>query len=193
MSATVIYMTVAIVGGILFAAGLIKFLRAHFERSHRMAGEEEAGTDRTVPRSPIEQRAWWGLIITLTTAIVLSWVLLAHGSTSFFINRGTRLLFLAISFGGMIAYLTMLLVTRQRVSRQEVLMDERDRMIIDKAPSVQLVAAFIALGTWTLVLTEVYWEEGQIPLLFADLILWSTFLVCVLARFVGILLGYRKL
>lgn len=190
---TVVYLSIAILGGILVVVGLFRFIRAHFELPHRMAAEGTSRIDPNPPATPLGRRAWWGLLIGSVTAMSLVSLLTANGTSAVFENRGTRLLFLAIGLGGMVAYSVMVLVTRRSVAEHEELMDERDRMIMAKAPSVQLVAGFITLIVWVLVLTEVYWKAKAVPIHFLDLILWSTFLVCVLARSVAILVGYRRL
>jgi hypothetical protein len=78
-------------------------------------------------------------------------------------------------------------ITLARVRRS---MDERDREIMNRAPAVRSAAALVTLAAWSVVLTEAYRDEGSVPLIFPNLIFASTFMVSVLARSVGVLLGY---
>ena len=43
---------------------------------------------------------------------------------------------------------------------------------------------------WTMALTEVYWEAGQIPISMLTLLFWSCMIMLFLARSVGIIVGY---
>ena len=71
-----------------------------------------------------------------------------------------------------------------------MVLDERDRGIAMRAYAVSFIAAFVALGAWAIGLTEVYWAEGSIPIDYPSHIFWSTFIVGLLSREVGILMGY---
>ena len=72
-------------------------------------------------------------------------------------------------------------------------MDERDKVIMGRAPVVQLWAVFISLAVWSIALTEIYWDQGHIPVIFPYLILMSLFIVNVLAQSLGILIGYWRM
>ena len=64
---------------------------------------------------------------------------------------------------------------------------------MDKAAQMQLVAIFFSLGGWCIALTEIYHDAGQIPVVFASLILISVLIINSLAQSLGILIGYRAL
>lgn len=102
------------------------------------------------------------------------------------------MLLVALLVGGLIAYLIMLSSTRWKKGQAEVTMDERDRLIMDRAPKIQLWAVFLSLVAWTIGLTEFYWGEGQIPVIVPYLVLMSTFIVNTLAQSLGILIGYWR-
>ena len=72
-------------------------------------------------------------------------------------------------------------------------MDERDRVIMGRAPVVQLWAVIISLAVWMIALTEFYWDGGQIPVGFPYLILFSTLIVSTVSQSVGILIGYWRM
>ncbi len=62
-----------------------------------------------------------------------------------------------------------------------------------KAPIIQLWAVSISLAVWSIALTEIYWDQGQIPVIFPYLILMSLFIVNVLSQSIGILIGYWRM
>ena len=69
---------------------------------------------------------------------------------------------------------------------------ERDRFIVVRATKVQLLAVIFSLVIWMIGLTEIYWDQGAIPIVFPYLILMSTLIVSTLAQSIGILIGYRR-
>jgi hypothetical protein len=170
MHTTQIYMASAVLGGILAAVGLGVFLRRHFTPSQTGGG----GIPGKTPPAPLEKRAWWGLGIT-------------HE------DRPTRLIVLAIVIVGALAYAVLAHRTRLARGAGEVMIDERDRMIIERAPAVQLYAVFIALAVWCIALTEVYWERGAIPVFYPYVMFWTTYAVGIIAWSVAVLVGYRRL
>ena len=52
---------------------------------------------------------------------------------------------------------------------------ERDRGILARSLSVESMIVELSLVAWTVVLTEVYWDEGVAPVGYFRLIFWSTF------------------
>ena len=70
-------------------------------------------------------------------------------------------------------------------------MDERDQMILGKTVRLQLTVVLASLLIWAIVLTEVYWAQKSMPLVFAYLIFLSSLIVNFLAMPIGVLLGYR--
>jgi len=84
----------------------------------------------------------------------------------------------------------MLFLTRGKPGK--VTMDERDRMIMSQVPRVQFAAVVISLVVWAIALTEVYWDEGQIPVIFPYIIALATTIVNTLAICAGVLIGYRR-
>ena len=77
--------------------------------------------------------------------------------------------------------------------RKRGMVDERDRLIMDRAPRVQWLAVVFSLVAWTIALTEIYWEQGQIPVVFLYLIFMSVLIVSTLAQSLGIIIGYWRM
>ena len=135
--------------------------------------------------APLQKRALYGLVLGVVWVIAIVMVFIVKGGVSTFSeDTGFRLILAGLFVGGLIANLL--------VMRKPSQVDERDKLIMVRAPKVQLLAVFIALAVWTISLTEYYWDEGQIPVNFSYIILHSLFIVNVLAQSVGILVGYRK-
>lgn len=179
------WVLIAAVAGLFFGVGLWSFVRSGFDRSG--AGSEE-GVAEPLPMTPQQRRAWWGLGIGVLMSVALVAVVTAAGPSSYHADRTTRLITLAIFGAGVIAYFVMLAVTRR--SAAGIVTDERDRVIMTRALSVALLAGFLTLVAWTIVLTELYWDERAIPIDYATFVLWSTFIAALLGREVGILMGY---
>jgi len=139
--------------------------------------------------APLQKRALYGLVIGIVWAIAIIVVFIAKGGvTAYTEGPGMRAILAALLIGGLIAYSAMMTLTLRKPSQ----VDERDRLIIGRAPKVQLWAVIISLAVWSIALTEAYWDQGQIPVIFPYLIFMSIFIVNTLAQSAGILIGYRK-
>jgi len=139
--------------------------------------------------APLQKRALYGLVIGVVWATAIIAVFIAKGGiTTFNEDPAIRSILAAILIGGLLAYSVMMITTLHKPGQ----VDERDRLIINRAPLVQLWAIIISLAVWMITLTEVYWDQGQIPVVFPYLIFMSLFIVNVLAQSAGILIGYWR-
>jgi len=140
--------------------------------------------------APLQKRAWYGLVIGLVFAVALLLVFITRGDvTTFDEDLGFRMIVYALWVGGLVAYLIVMNLTLRKPGQ----IDERDRLILGRAPKIQLLAVIFSLAAWSIALTEVYWDQGQIPVIFATLMLISTLVVSTLAQSVGILIGYWRI
>jgi len=140
--------------------------------------------------APLQKRAWYGLAIGIVWAIAIIVVFITKGGVSAYTeDQGMRVILAALFIGGLLAYSVMMITALRK--RGQV--DERDRLIMSRAPVVQLWAVFISLAVWSIALTEIYWDQGQIPVIFPYLVFMSLFIVNVLAQSVGILIGYWRM
>ena len=136
--------------------------------------------------APLQKRALYGLALGIVWAVAIIVIFIAKGgATAYAEDQGMRATLTGIFIGGIIAYSVMML-TLSKTGKVE----ERDRLIMGRAPVVQLWAVFIALAVWMIALTEIYWDQGQIPVIFAYIIFLSLFIVNVLAQSIGTLIGY---
>jgi len=138
----------------------------------------------------LQKRALYGLVIGIVWAIAIIVVFIAKGGVTAYTEDPMMRVILAVLFiGGLIAYFIMMRLTLRKPGQ----VDERDRLILSRAPVVQLWAVFISLAVWSIALTEIYWDWGQIPVIFPYLVFMSLFIVNVLAQALGILIGYWRM
>ena len=141
----------------------------------------------------LQKRAWFGLAIGVVWAVSILVVLITKGGvTAYTEDPGMRAIVAAVLLGGATAYVIMMFRTRWKPSQVKVTIDERDRLIMGRALRIQLWAVIFSLVAWAIALTEIYWSQGQIPVIFPYLILISILIVNILAQSAGILLGYRR-
>ena len=95
----------------------------------------------------------------------------------------------ALWVGVPLAYLIVVNLTLRKPGQ----VDERDRLIMGRAPMVQLLAVIFSLVAWVIVLTELYWDKGQVPVVFLTLIMISTLIISTIAQSAGILIGYWRM
>ena len=144
--------------------------------------------------APLQKRALYGLVFSILWAVLIVILFIIKGGASVYSQDITMRLTLAgLLIGGAFAYLliTSPLIKLPGVSK--VVIDERDKKIMDRAPRIQLVAVLIALAAWCIGLTEYYWDSGQIPVIFPYIVLLSMLIVNVIAASLGILVGYWRL
>ena len=140
--------------------------------------------------APLQKRAWYSLMIGVVFAIALIVIFIAKGDvTNFDEDLGFRLIVYALWVGVPLAYLVIM----GPILRKPGQVDERDKLIMEKAPQVQYLAVLFSLVAWSLALTEVYWDQGQIPIVFPTIMLISILIISTLAQSIGILVGYWRM
>ncbi|MFC1846839.1 hypothetical protein ACFLYS_02120 [Chloroflexota bacterium] len=138
--------------------------------------------------APLQKRALYSLLIGLVLAITLIAVFVTRDINTFDTDLGFRLIVYALWIGALTASLLVADVTF-RGSRK---FDERDKLIVERAQKIQLLAVILTLVAWMIGLTEVYEDQGQMPVTFAFIITMSTLIVTNLAQSLGILIGYWR-
>jgi len=130
----------------------------------------------------------YGLAFGVVWAVAIIVVFIVKGGVSTFSeDQGFRLIINGLWVGGLIFYGILMLTLRKQSQ-----IDERDRLILGRAPVVQLWAVIFSLVIWTIVLTESYWDQG-IPPIFMYLVFMSTLIVSAVAQSIGILIGYWRM
>jgi len=142
--------------------------------------------------TPQQKRAWYGLVIGIIWSLALVAVFIARGATAFDQDTGTRIMVYALFIAGVLAYVAMLYITGWMMRRQGVIMDERDRMILRKVPVYQTFAVLFTLAAWAVILTEVYHDEGEVPVVFPYLMFFSAIIVNIVFASAGTLIAYWR-
>ena len=139
--------------------------------------------------APLQKRALYSLVIGVIFAIALIVIFVARGDvTTFHEDLGFRAIVYSLWILGLAGSLLMTKLTLRRSAQ----FDERDKLIIDRAQRIQLLAVIFSLAAWNIGLTEVYYNQGHIPVIFAFIIFMSTLIVINLAQSIGILVGYWR-
>lgn len=140
--------------------------------------------------APLQKRALYSLIIGLVLTVALVVVLVAQGDiTAFERDLNLRLVVYAVLIGVPLAYLILVSL----VTRKPTLVDERDKIILLSSHRTQWLALIFSLAAWTIVLTEGYRVQEQVPIAFLNLIFISTLIISTLAQSMGILIGYWRM
>ena len=140
--------------------------------------------------APLQKRALYSLGIGIALAIALIVVIIVKGDvTTFDEDLGFRLIVYAVWVGVPLAYLIVVNLTLRKPGQ----LDERDKLIMGRAPQVQLLAVIFSLVAWVIVLTEVFHDQGQVPVIYLTFIMISTLIISTLAQSLGILIGYWRM
>jgi hypothetical protein len=140
--------------------------------------------------APLQKRALISLFIGITLTITLVVVFVTRDINTFATDLVFRLIVYALWIGVPVVYLLLINLTRLSKLKQ---VDERDRLIMDRAPKIQWLAVIFTLAAWYIILNEVYWNQGQLPVVYLTLIFISILVVSSLAESLGILIGYWRM
>jgi hypothetical protein len=140
--------------------------------------------------TPQQKRAWYGLAIGIIWSLAIVAVFVAKGATAFDEDTVMRFTVYALFAAGVLAYVAMLYITGWRMRREGAIMDERDRMILRKVPVYQMFAVLLTLAAWAIALSEVYHDEGQVPVVFTWLMFYSAIIVNIVFASAGTLIAY---
>ena len=124
--------------------------------------------------APLQKRAWLSLGIGLlfTIAIIVVFVI-KGGIATFTEDQGYRIIVNVLWIGALLASLLMSSFTFRKTGQ----IDERDKLIVDRAQRIQLLAVMFSLAAWTVFLPEVYHSQRQIPIAFIYLIFMSVLII----------------
>jgi hypothetical protein len=140
--------------------------------------------------APLQKRALYSLVIGVVLAIALIMVFILKGDvTAFDEDPGFRLIVYALWIGVPLVYLIIVNLTLRKPEQ----VDERDKLIMGRAPRVQFLAVLFSLIAWVVVLTEVFRDQGQVPVIYLTLIMISALIISTIAQSAGILIGYWRM
>jgi hypothetical protein len=140
--------------------------------------------------APLQKRAWWGLItgLVFAAAFVLVFILMG-GIETFEKSQNFRLIVDVLWIGGLVANLVIVNLVLKNPDK----VDERDKLIAERAPRVQWLAVIFTLVAWVIGLNEAYQETNLIPAVFLYIIFMSVLIVSTLAQCLGIIIGYWRM
>lgn len=139
--------------------------------------------------APLQKRALYSLLIGLVLTAAFVIVLFLQGDiTSFDNNVNVRMVLYAALIGVPLVYLVLVQLTLKKPTQ----VDERDRRIMEKSHKIQWMATIISLAAWSIILTEVFWDRGEVPVVYLNLIFVSILIISSLAQSFGIVIGYRS-
>jgi hypothetical protein len=145
--------------------------------------------------APLQKRALIGLVLGIAWAVATVIVFINGGGVDAFTEDSSfRLLMDGLFVGWLVVYAVLMasILRFGRTAKGAVVVDERDRAILHRAPLTQLWAVIITLVAWAIALTEVYWDQGAVPIMYMYIIFFSSLIVSTLAQSVGILFGYWR-
>lgn len=148
------------------------------------------GEMRGLPAAPLERLGWTGLIVTTAVGVGLVTLVATEGAAFIEQNGAARGVFWILLLVGMGAWFGAWRAIKR--AGGDVVVDERDRAILARSLSVESMIVLLSVITWTIALTEVYRDEGAVPLEYLQLIFWSTFIGGAFGRSLGIVLGYHR-
>ena len=138
--------------------------------------------------APLQKRALYSLGIGITLAIVLIIIVILKDINTFDEDLGFRMIVYALWIGVPLSYLIVVNLTLRKPGQ----IDERDKLIMAKAPMVQYLAILFSLAAWTIALTEAFSDQGHVPVIYITLIMISTLIISTIAQSAGILIGYWR-
>ncbi|MFC2017906.1 hypothetical protein ACFLTQ_01200 [Chloroflexota bacterium] len=138
--------------------------------------------------APLQKRALYSLLIGLILSITLAIVFIIKGVDNFDEDLSFRIIVYVMWVGVPLVHLILVDASLRKPEQ----IDERDRLIKERAPRIQWMAVVFSLAAWVIVLTEHYGDQGQVPLAFLTLIMISTLIVSILSLSIGILIGYWR-
>jgi len=138
--------------------------------------------------APLQKRALYSFLVGLILACALAAVFIIKDINTFDEDEGFRYIVYVLWVGVPVAYLILINLTLRKPTQ----IDERDRLIMERASKTQLSGVIVSLVVWVIALTEAYWETGQVPIIFLTLIMISVLVISTLAQSLGILIGYWK-
>ena len=140
--------------------------------------------------APLQKRALYSLVISVALAIALIVVFVIRGDvTTFNEDLGFRLTVYALWIGVPLVSLIIMKLTLRNPQQ----IDERDKLIMERAPKVQYLAVLFSLVAWVIALTEVFYDQGQVPVIYLTLIMIFTLIISTIAQSAGILIGYWQI
>jgi len=185
-TASVWFPIAALVGaGLIVSVAL--FLRMLVKHRVPATSPEEREELAHLPMTPLQKRAWWGLLIGLAMTLAIVIVIGRASAAVYFEDDDLRLVVLGLLGLTLLSFLFVVVPAGLAAGSRRL--DERDQRVLSSAPHFQAAACLVTVTFWAIALTETFRGEG-IPTDYMYLVSWSTFLAYMVAHSAGILFGY---
>jgi hypothetical protein len=145
-----------------------------------------------LPATPLQRLARWGLLLGVLPGIAAIAMVLHYGAQRIYDDDGLRLVFTGFLLAIIVIFLVVTVRLTTWATRADGALDERDRVILGRAPVFQSAAMLLTLAAWEVGLIEHFHTAGAVPLFYLYLIFWSCWAASLLALPLGILFGYRR-
>ncbi len=145
---------------------------------------------RSLPATPLERLGWVGLAASGGVLAGMAVILLVFGVDGFHEEPLARISFWLLLLVGVGVWTASWYATKRKEGRLPL--DERDRAVLARSFSVESIVVLVSLVAWTVGLTEVFWDEGSVPIAYLQLLFWTTFIGGAMGRSLGVVLGYRR-
>lgn len=145
---------------------------------------------RGLPITPLERLGWIGLATSAGVTVGIAVLVAVFGVDGFHEQPVARLTFWVLLMVGVAVWALAWRIVKRRSGG--IVVDERDRAVLARSFSVESMVVLLSLVAWTVSLTEVFWDEGSVPIAWLQLLFWTTFVGGAMGRSLGIILGYRR-
>jgi len=173
---------------VLLAAVFVVHLVRAWPRVPQLTSEEAADM-ADAPMPSLQKRALWGLVIGATALVAISVLLAREGLAASDRDDALRLVVLGMFLAGLLGSAAVTNLPLLRVPARENL-DERDRVVLARAPTAQVALMILGLVVWVIALSERFHDAGSVPVVYLYLIFGSIILLMMVGQSLGILLGY---
>jgi len=148
--------------------------------------------DVDFPATPLQRAARWSFGVALALAVGATAIQIVYGPEVAYDSDPVRLIFTALVLLVIVTVAAAVIRVKGGTAADSAFLDERDRIILDRASAIQGIGAILTVAAWTMGLTETFRPDGAIPTHYMFLVFWSCVVVYMLCLPLGVLLGYRR-
>lgn len=171
----------AVVAGLAVTALGVRVLRA-----------KQPPLDEPLPATPMQRLSRQGLVLGALLSAGVVALVLYFGPERTMEDDAVRLWFTLLLLAILAVFGFLALRVMAWVRREDSMLDERDRAILNGSHALRSVSMLVTLAVWMIGLVESYQAEGAMPLYWLYFVFWSVLVVSMLAFPLGILFGYRR-
>lgn len=142
--------------------------------------------------TPVQRSALFRLFFGILVSLAAGWVLLTRGMEQYLHDDTARRLIALVGLSAIVFWLLDSLLTRRTKANGDSVLDERDRVIVYRATHWTLVGVLAYIGGGAIVLTETFYEEGQLSVSYVFLGAMSVLLVAFILQAATILMAYWR-